>query len=402
MSRPNTTNRTLKFSHRAIESLPAPEADASSTNVEYTDAAESGLRIAVYKSGKRSFRHRYTYRGEKKMMTLGEFPAVNVEKARERVRANKALLAEDIDPLNERQRQREAVTFAEFAEQDYLPFAAKERKSHKDISNRVKQRLLPCFGKLQLPRITQREIKTFHVQLKAEVSAVTANRTLALLSGMFSLAVEMGLVTENPARGIKKFSEPGARKRVFSDQELQRFTKALAEVMDTPSGQAVYLMLTTGLRKSEVLSMAWKDIYLELDASKNRYFIKDPKNNKPRYVPLNDQASRLLEKMKQDRARDNEWVFPSGSVKGHLLDVRRTFQAILDKSQVSGVRQHDMRRTFATLLINNGVSVYEVRDLLGHSDVRTTQVYAHLATSTLHRASGVAGNLLEHAMNQGG
>lgn len=395
MSRENTTNRTFKFSHRAIESLPAPGPDALSTNVEYTDAVESGLRIAVYKSGRRSFRHRYTYLGVKKMMTLGEFPAVNLEKARERVRANKAMLAEDLDPLEARQQQREAVTFKEFVEQDYQSFAKKERRSYRDIENRIKLRLIPSFGNKQMPRITKREVSAFHLKLRDEISAISANRYLALTSSIFSRAMDLGLITENPCRGIPKFREGGGRKRVLSGDELGCFVKILQAEMKNPCGQAVFLLLATGLRKSEVLSLRWSHV----DLNGNRVFLPNTKSGVPRYAPLNSQAMGILKVMLENRKSENDWVFPSNSKAGHLLDVRRTFKSIMDRAELSNLRIHDLRRSFASLLINAGVPIYEVRDLLGHADIRTTQIYAHLGTSTLQAASEEAAKELEKALN---
>lgn len=389
-----TTNRTFRFTHRAIDALPPQDADASSPNVEYTDAVESGLRIAVYKSGRRSFRHRYTLFGVKQMMTLGEFPAVNVERARERVRENKALLAEDIDPKEERQARRDAITFEEFAKQHYLPFAKQARKSYKDIANRIKLRLIPTFGDKQLERISKQTIAQFHLKLRDEISATTANRYLALISSMYSRAIEIGLATQNPCKGLSKFKEKGSRKRVLSGDEMERFMTALKDAMKTPPGKAVFLLLATGQRKSEVLSWRWSLV----DWKNRRVSIPDNKADRPHMAVLNSQAYEVLKQMEQERDKSNDWVFPSDSAKGHLLDIRRTFKSIIDKAGISNLTIHDMRRSFASILINKGVPLTEIRDLLNHADIRTTQVYAHLNTTTLNSASEKAAKELEQFM----
>ncbi len=161
-----------------------------------------GLRIAVYKSGRKSWRHRYTHFSKKCAQTLGEYPAVNLEMARERVRENKRLLAQDIDPKEERSRARQALTFEEFCVEQYMPYAKKQLRAYKDVANRLKLRLLAAFGTVPLTQIGKRHISELHRRLSDEVSATTANRYLSQMAEIFTCAVEWGFATENPARGV--------------------------------------------------------------------------------------------------------------------------------------------------------------------------------------------------------
>lgn len=387
-------NRIFKFSQRSVEALPSPPPDHPSSNVEYTDAVESGLRVAVYRSGRRSFRHRFTYRGRKLLMTLGEFPAVSVEKARERVRANKALLAEDCNPLEERERKASVPSLADFVANDFLPWARQERRSLRDLENRIKNHLLPAFGKRQINQVTRRDVATFHQELREKVSPTTSNRSLSLLSGIFRRAIDMGVILENPCRGVKKAREAGARKRVLSGEELPRFMRAVTAETRTLPGMALALLIATGLRKMEVLSLSWSNI----DLSQRRLFLPHTKSKVPRYVALNSQALDLLQKMAAKRIAECDWVFPSDSRTGHLLDVRRTFEGVCAAAGIVGLRLHDLRRTHASILVNAGVPILQVRDILGHADVRTTQIYAHLNTTSLGIASEVAAGELRKAL----
>ena len=176
-----------RFTPRFIENLEAQEPDASSPNYEVTDAVESGLKIAVYKSGKRSFRHRYNYLGVKKMITLGPYPGVTVERARERVRENKALLAEDIDPREERQAKRDAIDFEAFATEHFRPHAEETMRSYKDVKSRINKHLIPNFGDKKLAQISKQEVSKFHKSLRKQPP--TANRSLSLLSAMYNYAI---------------------------------------------------------------------------------------------------------------------------------------------------------------------------------------------------------------------
>lgn len=387
-------NRIFKFSHRSVEALPPAPPNHPSSNVEYSDAVESGLRIAVYRSGRRSFRHRFTYRGQKMLMTLGEFPAVSVEKARERVRANKGLLAEDINPLEARERIRQSPTLQQFVEEIFLPKAIKERRSLRDLKSRLQGHILPEFGNRQLVQISRREVILFHQRITGQVSGTTANRSLCLLSSILRHAVGLELIAENPCRAIEKARENGARQRVLSSEgELPRFISALMQVLGTLQGKALYFLLASGLRKSEVLSLAWEHV----DLVNGRIFIPRPKNGKPRYAALNSISLELLTTMAEERSA-SPWVYPSKSSSGHLLDIRRTFNSVCKAAQIEGLRIHDIRRTVATELCSSGQNLIAVRDVLGHADVRTTQRYTHLSLATQKATSEVTADRIRRAM----
>lgn len=114
---------------------------------------------------------------------------------------------------------------------------------------------------------------------------------------------------------------------------------------------------------------------------------------------LNTLATQLLQELHEERKGDNPWVFPSDAECGHLLEIRKSFETVKKQAGVSNLRLHDLRRSFASLLVNAGVSIYEVRDPLGHSDVRVTQeAYAHLTQKTLESASETAADVLGKAI----
>lgn len=385
-------NRTFRFSHRSIEALPAQKPNSTSPNYEVTDAVESGLKVAIFKSGRRSFRHRYSYLGRKRLMTLGEFPAVNVERARERVRENKSLLAEDIDPLEERQARRDAIDFATFATEHFLPHAKETTRSYKDIVSRVNMRLIPNFGEKKLEEISKQSISIFHQSLRS--TPPTANRCLSLMSAMFRYAKENGLATDNPCKGIAKIKENAPRLQVLNSDEMQRFMSALRESMTTPQGKAIFLLLATGKRKMEILSMRWSNV----DLVKRQVYIPMTKSGKPGFALLNDQAFEVLNQMKKERNKAIDFVFPSTSKSGHLLDIRRTFQTIKSMAKIENFTIHSMRKVYASILLNQNIPIVQIRDLLGHADIRTTMIYAHLDTKSLQNANNTAGEELQRFM----
>lgn len=379
----------LRFSHRSIDALPTPPADHPSSNIEYSDEVESGLRVAVYReTGKKSFRHRYTFLGRKGTLTIGEYPAINVEMARDLVRENKRLIAQGLDPRAERAQARAELTVEAFCLEHFMPYAKRTQRAYKDVENRIRLRLIPAFGKKLLSQVRRKDVSELHCKLLGEVSAVTANRYLSQISAIFSKAIEWEFATDNPAHGIQKHPENGPRTRYMQKEELSRFVNAVWEEVKKgdQSARAIFMFLATGHRKTEVLSQRWEDIDLE---SKTGY-LRDPlKKGKRRHFPLSSALVSMLETMLQERKGDNPWLFPNKSGSGCQKDTRRTFRRVCTMAGIlENTRVHDLRRTFASGLAAKGVSVMVIRDLLGHRDVRTTQqVYAHLDLGSLRDAS---------------
>lgn len=386
-------NRTLKLSHRAIEQLTPPDPNWPSSNLEYTDTVESGLKLVVYRTGKKFFRHRFTFEGRKQLMSLGEFPAVNLERARERVRENKAKLAEGVNPLAVTPPD-EAITLGRFVETSFIPYAKKERRSFRDILSRLNKRILPVFGSRPIKEIKRQEVAAFHLELGNDVAAPTANRTVATVSAILNLAVDFGVLDSNPARGIRKLKENGPRERVLAGEELSRFMGALQDELHTVPGQALYMLITTGLRRGEILGMRWENVKFEDQTA----YLPMTKCGKPRRVPLNSDAIDMLRRIRAERGMQSPFVFPGDGKKGHLIDPRKSLWRVMEKAGISDLHCHDLRRAYASLLCNAGVATAEIQSLLGHQNIATTQIYARLNQNTLHRASETAVVELRKAM----
>jgi len=130
--------------------------------------------------------------------------------------------------------------------------------------------------------------------------------------------------------------------------------------------------------------------------------LRDSKNGESRYVALNSVAADLLTKMHSQRSK-SPWVFPartSNSKTPHLQDVRKTFASICNRAGVKNLRLHDLRRSHASYLLKSGVDVVTIKELLGHKSLKSTQVYARVATSSLLKSSELAAVRIQEAMNQ--
>jgi len=384
--------RKVKLTDRKVRELVSKPPNKGESAIEWTDLAEDNLKLCVYSSGKASWRQRGVLNGKKIFITLGPVNVMNLMNVREEVRKNKQLLLQGIHPKDESKGE-ESPTFEEFVMSDFLPYARKKYKSIKDVESRLKGKLLPQFGRYRLCDIRKADIVRYHENLQEEVSSITANRTLSLLASIMARGVTLELIERNPATGVKKFHEPESRDRFLSDQELKKFFAVLRTRLDTPQGQAIFLLACLGVRKSELLSSKWEDLDLDM----KQLYIPDPKNRRPRYLAINSQAHALLCEMEKTRT-SSPYLFPSSSSKGHLLELRRSFASIVKEAGISNLRLHDLRRTNASILLNGGARLEDVRVAMGHEDIRSTLIYARLSTDSMAKTSEIAAKKIGEAM----
>ena len=186
--------KRFPFTKKAIEALPAHAMDSPSREAEYTDMECIGLHLRVSKNGRKFFQHRYRHLGRKKCVTLGEFPHISLQEARLKVSQNKALLARDIDPSDERAQKRNDLTFSDFAKDYYIPHATMHKKTWQEDIWKLQRRILPVLGDFRLSSITVRDISGLHAKVKEGTTATTANHYLTLIRRMLNLAVKWDLL----------------------------------------------------------------------------------------------------------------------------------------------------------------------------------------------------------------
>jgi integrase len=242
----------------------------------------------------------------------------------------------------------------------------------------------------------------FLAKQKERTTSTTANHYATLLKRMFNLAVHWEYVQKNPAAIVDKYREPPNRERILSREELPRFLKALDQQEDRLSVAAIRLLLFTGCRKGEILSLKWDQVRLD----EGRLFLPITKNGQSRSVLLNAKAKEVFKGLQVQREEDHrtqnsEYVFPSrnGTRKGHIHDLRKPFLKVCEAANIDGMRPHDLRHTAASWSIMGGSSLFEVKNMLGHQDISTTQRYTHLAEEQLQKAADNLANMIDQASN---
>lgn len=374
----------FKFTHRSIEQLFPHSADSPSRFAEYTDLETTGLKLLVSKSGRKWFYARLIVNGTKKAVKLGEYPGLTLTEARQRtmeLRNNKGIVE-----------QKPTLTFAEFTQHDYLPYAKAHKRSVAGDISKLRVHLLPRFGSKFMYAISFRDVQTYHSELKVSHCAATANRHLSLLSKIFSCAVQWGVLERNPCKGIQKFTENNAGQRFLTTDEIRRLYSAMDNVSERSdvSVAALKLLLLTGMRKNEVLHGKWSNVDLE----RGIWFVPHTKNGKSNHVVLNAEARALLLTL----PRVSEWVFPGRDATKPLVEVRRCLNQLAKSAGMPALRVHDLRHSFASLCAQSGVPLLQIKSLLNHASLTTTQRYAHLTNNDLQIASQAVSDAVSNAL----
>jgi integrase len=209
---------------------------------------------------------------------------------------------------------------------------------------------------------------------------VRANRVGEVLRKMFGLAVEWGWREDNPASGFRRRIET-ARERFLTHEEIGRLAQALDGAEDQRAAGIIRLCMLTGARVGEVQNARFEQFNLELGTwSKPAAATKQRKVHR---IPISSEVAAIVRQRQLVVPRANPWLFP-GDVPGKpVREIRRFWLAIQKEADLPGVRVHDLRHTFASLLVSGGASLEMIGKLLGHSQMQTTQRYAHLMDSPL-------------------
>jgi integrase len=235
-----------------------------------------------------------------------------------------------------------------------------------------------------------------HAERKAEGAAAgSANRLLIMMRFIFNLALrwEVPRIKANPCAGVPLMAVDNKKERYLSQDEARRLYDAVCKSENTMLKFIVPMLILTGARKREVLDAQWTDFDLE----RRIWRIPTTKAGKARHVPLSDGVMHLLSTM----PRGFPWAFANPDTSKPYVSIYCAWHTARTKAGLADVRMHDLRHSFASLLINSGRTLYEVQHILGHTQVKTTQRYAHLKQETLLAASNTASSAVGSIMLNG-
>ena len=288
--------------------------------------------------------------------------------------------------------------------------------SHQTYRGYIDNHIKPNIGKIQLEKLTSLELQKFYKRLLEKgrvnriesrkqskgLSAKTVRNIHQIISSAMQLAREQNLIIGNPAEGC---ALPRLEHREMKTLPVEQLQSFLREAKDSGVFELYYLELATGLRRGELLGLKWEDIDLERGdlrvkrqiARINGEVVEAPLKTKNAYrtLPLAADTIDVLEAQRK-KAGDSPWVFP-GPTGGPISpdSVLHMLHRVLKRAGLPRVRFHDLRHTFATLALQNGVDVKTVSGMLGHFSAGfTLDTYAHVTTASQRQAARTMGGIL--------
>ena len=272
----------------------------------------------------------------------------------------------------------------------YLPHAQLRKRSWQVDERIARQHISPVFGDTRITDIPPREVeKWLHTLSTQGLAPSTCNRILAVFKSICSLAAMHGLLPagQSPCANVPPFKKYIQRERYLSPREARLLMRTL-ERSSKPEALALRILLLTGARKSEILKARWEHIRLD----HRLLTVPLSKSGSPRHIPLSDEAVAVIRMI--PRKPGCPWLFPGQAMGKPISDIYVFWNNLRRELGFADVRIHDLRHTFASLLVNAGHSLYEVQKLLGHSDPRTTMRYAHLGQASLVAAAQTVSSFL--------
>ena len=370
----------------AIKNLKCP---ADLLHLEVFDTEVIGLYIDVFPSGKKSYRLRYRNNKVLKVTTLGDALRLSLKQVR--------TLAQDF-LLKQKQytvatgfqmsEDLKSLTIQDFFNLSYLPFVKSYKRSWSTDVSMIKNHIVPKLGSLQMGQVRPPDIAVFLDLMKSKGYALgTCNRALVMLRYGFELALKwkMDGIHSNPLKEIKNLVFDNKIERYLNSDQTQELMKSIQESENEQLQYIVLFLIYTGARKREVLDAKWIDI----DQERKSWRIPKTKSGKIRHVPLSAGALVMLDKLRlklNGKPIDQIPIFANPKTGLPYVSFFYSWDKARTRAGLKEFRIHDLRHSFASCLVNAGRSLYEVQELLGHADIKTTSRYAHLSRERLNDA----------------
>ena len=365
------------------------------------DADVRGFAVCIYRGGGRAFTLDYRHAGRQRRMTFGRWPEWSVAAARDRAKELRREIDAGGDPLVQRGELREAPRVDDLIERycaQHLPKLAERNAA--DQRSALAKMVAPVWGRKLVTEITSTDVDKLLTKIAegrarphkekpnnrarklqpAKPTPVRANRIGEVLRKMFTLAVEWGWCEDNPAQRFHRRIET-ARERFLSKEEIASLGAALDAATDTRAADIIRMCMLTGARLGEVRQARFEQFNLEhLSWSKPPTMTKQRRVHR---VPISDETASIVRQRHIQAPQGTPWLFPGDTPGQPVQEVRRFWAQIQKQCGLQEVHIHDLRHTFASLLVSGGASLEMIGKLLGHSQIQTTLRYAHLMDSPL-------------------
>lgn len=399
---PNRQKLTEKLVRNAIP--------ADGRDYQVFDTELRGFAVCIYRSGGRAFTIDYRHAGRQRRMTFGRWPEWSVSAARVRAKELRRDIDAGYDPLAERDQLREQPRIRDLIDRYLEEHASKLAKTNASDQRSMLEKLVaPHWSNKLVIEITKSDIDKLLTKVAegrarphkakpnnrarklqgAKPTPIRANRLGEVLRKAFNLSIEWGWRDDNPANGFYRRVE-SPRERFLTKPEIDRLAAALDNAEDQRAAGIIRICMLTGARVGEVRQSRFEQFNLDLMIWTKP--AATTKQRKMHRVPISEDVAAIVRQRKLIVPETSPWLFP-GDVPGQpVIEIRRFWKNIQREAQIEDVRIHDLRHTFASLLVSGGASLEMIGKLLGHTQMQTTQRYAHLLDAPLREGvNAVAG-----------
>lgn len=383
----------------------------------YYDEGTRGLCVSLTDTGTKSFYVLRKFKRRTERVQIGRYPETTIGQARTRAGRVNSQFDSGLN-ANEIKRLERGEPTLEDLYNEYMNRHAYVHNRRPDIAEINYRLYLSHWAKRRLSTITKIDVQRWHTRTGRDRGHRTANNAMSLLRAMYNRAIDWELFNGlNPARGVRKFKNV-SRDRFLQPDELKRFLEALKQEDNSTYRDLFLVLLLTGARKNNVLTMRWRDINLDGGV----WIIPMTKNGEPQTLPLSPQVVELLRHRATDLAMDgnnvttlrpdtndlpatvlrfsgspgaargaidlkSEFVFPGTGQSGHLRDPKKCWARVLARADIHDFRIHDLRRTHGSYMAATGANQFVISRALGHKDIATTAIYARLNLAPIRDAT---------------
>ena len=371
---------TLHLNERRVDTL-KPHKSA----YDVRDRELTGFGVRVLPSGAKRYFIHSQHRGRRVWKIVGRAGSIGVDEARDRARV---MLASIRNGTDEQAAAPQDTVFEIVGDEVFRRYARNWKPSTLKVNlNYYRNHILPWFEGRPIGDIAARDVRRWFASLHE--TPVSADRSAPILSVIMRQAEVYGYRPEgtNPCAGIRRYRRQG-RERFLSTAEVRRLGEVLArhEADHLQATAIIRLLLLTGCRKGEIVSLKWR-FY-----SEGKLFLPDSKTG-PRTIWLSSAARAILDGL----PRKTIWIFPSPRTNGFLsaAAVDPVWHRARAEAGLCDVRLHDLRHSYASMALAQGETVLTIGRLLGHRDPATTLKYTHFADSMVREAVDTVGAVLE-------
>jgi integrase len=369
---------------------------AGITRLELCDADLPGLYIEIRATapGQGTYYLRYKdTTGKTCHKRIGSTAEITLADGRRLAKIIKGQISSGIDPKADEKPKVGAMTVSDLFELHVLPRAKVFKRSYARDLEMYNLRIKDAFGSKRLCDITRGEVELFHSYLASTLAPATCDHYVKLLRSSFYYALRHDFIDRNVLSGIKLFNADNRVENVPTQEELESLLKVLQTDENRPVCLIALFLLATGARLSEALKAQWKMI----DRPNRVWRIpaSNSKSKRIRSVPLSDAALDVLNQLSTEGIYEDVFVTAKGLP---YTTVHKVWGRIRRKAKVPKLRLHDLRHCNASWMVSQGISLFIVQEVLGHSDPKVTMRYSHVANKTMLEASNKASDFIKAAM----